>query len=236
MPFFKCSVLLLGGVICVVALPIGERSTLSIPTTALQPRSLETESDAKLEFPQCPPQQSGVTQRPFNFVEVNAYLQNIIANCSSKDSRLVDPFGYPGEAFLTATAVKQWLGEKLSSWHAYPGNDILKRLLTWKLPLLSLFSLFGKQPLRKWREMSTISHLIGCPIDTLASIFYTLHVCCLRVRLLKRAGLNSRDWKAVALVMQAFDECSGNQFAMLDIENKYFPASNPLLSSFLKQS
>jgi hypothetical protein len=162
----------------------------------------------------CPATPPANTTQKFDFQGLYEYLQDIQKNCSKDDPRLVYQYD---EAFLTLDAVRRWTGEHWKTWSPCPGNDILKRLLTWKFPLVNLLSQFGKQPLGIWREIATICHLIGDPIDTLASMFYTLHVCWLRVRMLKQLQLEPQDWKAVVLVMQAFDECSG-QFAMLELE------------------
>jgi hypothetical protein len=164
----------------------------------------------------CPPVPPANTTQHFDFLGLNNYLQDIVKNCSANDPRLVN---LHGEAFLTLAAVRRWTGEKWNTWNPYPGNDILRRLLTWKLPLANLLAQFGKQPLSGSREVSTISHLVGDPIDTLASMFYTLHVCLNRVKLLRQLGLEPEDWKAVVLVMQAFDECSG-EYAMLELEER----------------
>ena len=198
-----------GGLLCVLYQTAGQISTSQLYSPP-QRRFLTSE----LGNSSCPATPPAGTEQKFDFQGLYNYLQDIQKNCSKDDPRLVYLYG---EAFLTLDAVRRWTGEHLRTWNPYPGNDILKRLLTWKLPLVNLLSQVGKQPLGIWKEISTICHLVGDPIDILASMFYTLHVCWLRVRMLKQLGLKPRDWKAVALVMQAFDESSG-QFAMLKLE------------------
>jgi hypothetical protein len=186
--------------------------------SSLQPQSHRQRRSLKFESgnSSCPLTPSANNTQRFDFQGLYYYLQNISANCSPNDPRLVH---LHGEAFLTFDAVRRWTGEKRTTWNPYPDNDILKRLLSWKLPIVNLLAQVAKQPLSFSIELSTISHLVGDPIDTLASMFYTLHVCLERVKLLRRLGLTPREWKAVVLVMQAFDECSG-QNAMLELENR----------------
>jgi hypothetical protein len=164
----------------------------------------------------CPLIPPADTKNHFDFVGLYQYLQDIVANCSSSDTRLVQQHGQP---FLTLDAARRWTGEKWNTWVPYSDQDILKRLLTWKLPLLNLLSQFGRQPLGVTIAISTIAHLVGDPIDTIASMFFTLHVCWVRVETLKKLGLTPREWKAVALVMQTFDECSG-KYATLELESR----------------
>jgi hypothetical protein len=164
----------------------------------------------------CPSSPPTNSTQHFDFVGLNQYRQNITTYCPKNDTRLVYQHG---EYFLTLNAAQQWTGKRRNTWTRYPGPDILKRLLAWKLPLLNLLSQFGRQPLNTLTEASVMVHLVGDPLDTIASMFYTLHVCWARVAMLNELGLGPRDCKAVTLVMQTIDECRG-KYATLEIETR----------------
>jgi hypothetical protein len=158
------------------------------------------------------------TKQNFDFQGLWIYLSNIRKYCAKNDTRIVCVNEFD-DCFLTLNAVLRWTGEKSDTWRPYPANDILNRLLAWKLPLISLIAQFPRPPLSVSVEIDAIAHLLGDPIDTIASLIFTIHVCWLRARMLKdkRLGLRASEWKAIALVLQAFDECSGMP-ATLDIE------------------
>ena len=78
--------------------------------------------------------------------------------------------------------------------------------MTWKAPLAQLIFLFPRPPLGASVEIFTILHLMGDSIDTIASLLYTLEVCQRRAKPLRKQGMPDADWKALALVMAAYEE------------------------------
>lgn len=114
---------------------------------------------------------------------------------------------------ITGTVNSIWAG-----WTAYPIEDIWTRIVTWKLPLFQLAVQFPRVPLGFSVETATIIHLLGDPVDSMASVLYTLATCCSRARLAKvtcgKAGIQEKHrdyeytWKALALIMVSYDECS----------------------------
>src|SRR5436190_22946547 len=99
-------------------------------------------------------------------------------SCDS-DNRFVK-----GTGLLTMEACQNLVGG--GSWQLYPTRDILTRLMTWKAPLVQLIFQFPRPPLGASVGFFTIFHLVGDPIDTIASLLYTLEVCQRRVKLLSR--------------------------------------------------
>jgi hypothetical protein len=145
--------------------------TFTQHTIRLQPRDLNQRRflTFKSNNSSCPSIPPVGTKQDFSFEGLYEYLQDIVAHCPLNDTRLVYQ---DGEYFLTLAAALRWTGEKWNTWDPYPPNDILKRLLNWKLPLLNLLANFGRQPLGAITEISTIAHLVGDPIDTISSMFY----------------------------------------------------------------
>lgn len=154
---------------------------------------------------------------PFTFTGLWNYLQ-AIKNCTRIHGLPPNEYGDPrlvwhkNDTFLTYEAALRWTGETARSWNPYPLSDILWRLQAWKFPLIALISLFPRPPLSFSVELFTIFHLVGDPIDTIASMLFTIHVCWLRAEKLKALygnTVNGWNWRALTLVMQAWDECSG---------------------------
>jgi hypothetical protein len=126
-----------------------------------------------------------------------------------------NPNFFPGTPYLTNAACEALVGG--GGMKAYPTRDILTRLLTWKAPLVQLIFQFPRPPLGASVEFFTILHLVGDPIDTIASLLYTLEVCQKRAESLREQGMPDRDWKSLALVMASYDE-TGNNEACADLE------------------
>jgi hypothetical protein len=111
--------------------------------------------------------------------------------------------------FITQLSNSIWTG-----WTAYPISDIWNRIVVWKLPLLQLLSQFPRPPLGLSVEMGVMMHLLGDPIDSVASMLLTLSICQERAQQAKRLyGTKSADprhartWKGLAIIMVSYDEC-----------------------------
>jgi hypothetical protein len=78
--------------------------------------------------------------------------------------------------------------------------------------LFQLISQFQRPPLGPWAQAFTVVHLFGNPIDTIASLLYTLALCQSRARKFKEGGLNRR-WKLATLIMISYDECGNDEAA-----------------------
>jgi hypothetical protein len=149
----------------------------------------------------------------FDFVYLWNVTQQIISHCPN-DTRL-----FAGDQTkLNQAACMSAAGETSSwtSWTRYPPNDIWSRLSNWKFPLLQLVFQFPRPPLGIGTEAFALTHLMGDPIDTIASLLYTLAVCESRARFWKRVckrsskpvlgGRREQDWKVFTLIMVSYDE------------------------------
>jgi hypothetical protein len=67
-------------------------------------------------------------------------------------------------------------------------------------------------------EFFVFLHLVGDPVDTIASLLYTLAVCQSRAESLRKQGMPDQDWKMLTLIMVSYDEC-GNNEAAIELEN-----------------
>lgn len=119
-----------------------------------------------------------------------------------------------GTPFLTKAACEALVGRR---WKPYLPRDILTRLMAWKAPLVQLIFQFPRPPLAASVQIFTILHLTGDPIDTIASLLFTLEVCQRRVELLFKQEMADSDWKAIALIMASYEEI-GNTEACEELE------------------
>lgn len=87
---------------------------------------------------------------------------------------------------ITRTSSSIWTG-----WTVYLISDIWNRIVTWKLPLFQLVAQFSRPPLGWKVETATMVHLLGDPIDSMASLILTLALCNSRASLAKKAGVDS---------------------------------------------
>lgn len=150
----------------------------------------------------------------FYFPNLWKHTQKIQQACAT-DHRLFIPSGAiasPQNASLTqasCAAIAGW------DWTYYAAADIWTRLTTWKFPLLQLVASFPRPPLSFWVECFVIVHLLGDPIDTIKSLLAKMSSCqgaakywratCEKI-LEKRVDDEDRDWKALALLTDAYGE------------------------------
>lgn len=151
----------------------------------------------------------------FQFTTLWKYTQSIQNACAT-DRRLFIPTGgiaSPQNVSLTQASCTAIAG---SDWTYYPAADIWSRLTAWKFPLLQLVASFPRPPLSFWVEFFVIVHLLGDPIDTIKNLLTKMSTCQRRAeywrgeceRLLeRREGIDEdRDWKALALITDAYGE------------------------------
>ena len=118
-----------------------------------------------------------------------------------------------GTPFLSFIGCKRTVGSGL---HIYPAREIISRLMAWKAPLVQLIFQFPRPPLSTKVQFLVMFHLVGDPIDTIASILYTLAVCQSRADALRNI-MPEGDWEALVLIMVSYEE-SGNMEACEELE------------------
>ena len=159
--------------------------------------------------------QDCTSDKHFDFASLWKYTLQILKACPN-DTRLFLPHGgvaTPQNASLTQAACADIAG---SNWTYYPGADIWTRLTTWKFPLLQLVASFPRPPLSISVEAFVIFHLLGDPIDTIRNLLAKMSKCqtvarewravCERLLEKPRGGDEDRDWKALALITDAYGE------------------------------
>jgi len=146
-----------------------------------------------------------------------AFLPDILSSKSIIDTNAVTcvrhPFSYNGTLTLTSDSCDAIFG---GGWDRYTSSEIMGRLHSWKAPVLILIFLFPRAPLGIATWIFTLVHLCGDPIDTIASLLYTLAVCQTRVKKVCN-GRARRDWKLVVLLIGSYDEY-GNTEAANELE------------------
>ena len=160
----------------------------------------------------------------FRFTTLWNYTKSIQAACAN-DTRLFladKTFASARNASLTQEACVTFAG---SGWTPYPPPDIWNRLTTWKFPLLQLVASFPRPPLSRSVECLVILHLLGDPIDAIENLLAKLSTCQFMADswkkecdvLLKPRDRNDtdkdRDWKALAIVTDAYAEWSESDAA-----------------------
>jgi hypothetical protein len=131
---------------------------------------------------------------------------------------------FEGTRMLTCAACEKitGLGNSIwTEWTPYPIADIWNRIVVWKLPLLQLLSQFPRPPLGPWVETGVMLHLLGDPIDSVASMFVTLATCqkrALRAKTLctetgtgPEHPAHTRAWKELAIILVSYDECGTSE-------------------------
>ena len=159
--------------------------------------------------------QGCTSDKHFHFASLWQYTENIRKACPN-DTRLFIPHGgiaSPQNASLTQVACDAIAGP---DWKYYPAADIWTRLTTWKFPLLQLVASFPRPPLSFWVECFVILHLLADPVDTLKNLLAKMSGCQVTAADWKRECKKlleelpgedqDRDWKALALLTDAYGE------------------------------
>ena len=168
------------------------------------------------------------SDKHFHFPSLWNYTLNIQKACAN-DTRLFLPHGgiaSPQNASLTQAACAAIAGP---DWTPYPGADIWTRLTTWKFPLLQLVASFPRPPLSFLVECFVILHLLGDPVDTIKNLLAKMSNCQIIARewraeceeqLEKPSGEDQdRDWKALALITDAYGEWNVDGDAKETLQN-----------------
>ena len=162
----------------------------------------------------------------FDFPDLWAYTQSVQRD-STTDERL---FGVdhgpatPQNASLTQSSCTAFAG---FTWTYYSSMDILNRLTTWKIPLITLVASFLRPPLGFWVEIFVVNHLLGDPVGTVSDLLHTMSDCQSSARYWKDEhtsvlGLRKdptdvrtaeRNWKALAIIDNAYTECGDQSLA-----------------------
>ncbi len=166
--------------------------------------------------------QGCTSDKHFNFASLWNYTENIQKACAN-DSRLFLPNGgnaSPHNASLTQASCAAIAGY---DWTYYPAADIWTRLTTWKFPLLQLVASFPRPPLDFWVECFVILHLLGDPLDTMKNLLAKMSSChdtakdwrakCERLLDKPPGEDEDRDWKAMALITDAYGEWNEDEEA-----------------------
>lgn len=106
----------------------------------------------------------------FNFT----YLYELARTLNASDPQspsLYHPGGDLSKLTLTYAACKNAVG---IDWVPYEVHGVYDRLILWRVPLIALIATTTLPALGFWRQVFTIIHLIGDPIDTVWSLLYKL--------------------------------------------------------------
>ena len=171
--------------------------------------------------------QNCTSNKHFHFASLWEHTQNIQKACAN-DTRLFIPNGgiaSPHNASLTLVACAAIAG---LAWTYYPGVDTWTRLTTWKFPLLQLVASFPRPPLSLKVNCFVILHLLGDPIDTIKSLLAKMSSCqrtaeywrseCENILEKRVENDEDRDWKALALLTDAYGEWGEDEQAKLTLQ------------------
>lgn len=158
----------------------------------------------------------------FQFVTLWKYTQSIKNACATDPRLFIPPGGVasPQNASLTQASCTAIAG---SDWKYYPAADIWTRLTTWKFPLLQLVASFPRPPLGLRYDCFVIIHLLGDPIDTIKNLLDKILTCqrgaeywrgeCKKYLERPEESDEDRDWKALALITDAYGEWDADEHA-----------------------
>ncbi|KAK3380507.1 hypothetical protein B0T24DRAFT_664495 [Lasiosphaeria ovina] len=150
----------------------------------------------------------------FDFPALFNFLQEVIQNSTDP---LQSPYLQQGQAgsetylSLTHDVCLAITG----SWALYEQQDIWNRIVTWKLPLLTLLFQFSRPPFafRLWTNTNVfmLVHLVGNPINTIASLLATLDACQRRATEIRqrieahqRHSGKASPWRRTAVLWKRF--------------------------------
>ena len=180
--------------------------------------------------------QNCTSQDGFQLAKVWNYTRNIQAACASDDRLYLADNGFasPQNASLTQAACVAIVGLGMAY---YSSPNIWGRLTSWKFPLLQLVASFPRPPLSFTVECFAILHLLGDPIDTIRNLLYKLSNCQDIARFWQKEcklllqiredtdherDLKDRDWKALALVTDAYGEWNETDSARWILHNALY--------------
>ena len=159
---------------------------------------------------------------PFLFDVIFEIETNIIKHCPDYDGLVRQP---NGKMFLSLAELRKMIGSPTSSFMSiwkfttYPDDLILAHFQTWKLPLFQLLVQFPRPPHGTVVECLSFFHLLGDPIDTIASLMFTLQVTQNRSRRLKRNNMDRKKLEELTLLITAFEEV-GDEETVVALEEE----------------
>lgn len=167
------------------------------------------------------------SEKKFQFINLWNYTLKIQEACAN-DTRLFTSRGgipSPQNVSLTQASCAAITGP---GWTYYPAADIWTRLTTWKFPLLQLVASFPRPPLSFSVECFVIIHVLGDPIDTIKNLLFKMSGCQRIAKHWKEACDKlikervdddpDRDWKALALLTDAYGEWGNDDRAFKALE------------------
>lgn len=159
--------------------------------------------------------QGCTSHKHFHFASLWKYTQNIQKACPN-DTRLFIPHGGIASAQNASLTQASCAAIAGSDWTYYPPADIWTRLTTWKFPLFQLVATFPRPPLSFSVECFVIVHLLGDPVDTIQNLMAKMSSCqkiaghwraeCKTLLERPPGEDEDRDWKALALLTDAYGE------------------------------
>lgn len=171
----------------------------------------------------CPNGTLSVEGIPLQFQTYSLYsiLQEIYNICANDTRLIVGVFGPE----LTKQAAINITGNSggviiFRDWSPYLTSLILKRFITWKIPLFQLLMQFSQPPYKYKMKFFAIFHVMGDPIDTIASLMFTLSVSKKRLHSLAN-DMKIMDRSALVLIITSYEECGSNKADRLEHEYDY---------------
>lgn len=93
----------------------------------------------------------------------------------------------------TGTGNSDHFSDWFSPWSSYDFKVILSRFIAYKLPLLVLILQLPRAPLGHFFETFTVLHLIGNPVDSVASFLHTLSLSSAVLRAVRDEYTNQQE-------------------------------------------
>jgi hypothetical protein len=165
-----------------------------------------------------------VTFNLASFWDLTVHITN---NCPN-DVRLQSPFVLTSSFATLITGHTDALSLSPTQWAPYDKRIIVRRLAAFKGPLLQLVFEVPRAPYGWNVEVFSVVHMLGDPIDCIASLLHTLCICRNRVQKL-RSGLSYRGLsgdtadsiaKSMVLILTTMDEC-GRGTEAAELEDQY---------------
>jgi len=159
---------------------------------------------------------------PF-YVDEIFKLQKDIIDCCRDHPGLTTLWN--GEKVFSAAEIAKITGSptdpfmRIWSFTPHQLDLFLGRFQIWKVPLFQLLMLFPRPPHGTTVELMSLFHLMGDPIDSIASLIFTSQVTQSRLRRLQPNGMDRKELEELALLITAFEEV-GDEETVLALEEE----------------
>jgi len=171
---------------------------------------------------------------PFYMEEMFVILENITA-CWPDYPGLVEWNGMTAfsPAEIARITGNHHTGIVASIWYftPYQLDLFLGRFQIWKVPLIQLLMLFPRPPHGAAVELMSLFHLMGDPIDTIASLIFTLQITQNRLRSLGTNGMSRKKLEELTLLIMAFEEVGSDEIAV-SLEEAWVLSCHQLLPNY----